>query len=287
MIPKEIQALFDFIDYLDSNKSEFIKLIPLVNELKGLENKRSELKPHNNSKDKQQYGIIQKEISEKFEPVKINILNPVLEKLITLGIWNDDDTFASIWNNNIPAISELKENFTDEDVERILQNKQKYLSFREETNTDFLCLDFAFNKLDEILKELFDFFKNTKENEFKNFETKTIKVGSFEEATKVWIENRGKNTRFFIPSKTVFAKPKITQTNSTSIKNEIIMGDKIEVGNIPNNSGNISIGKDNQQNIQTTETKSDDEIDRKSFIVQCWDFTVSIFRMIVSFFKCA
>ncbi|GHT45353.1 hypothetical protein FACS189440_01200 [Bacteroidia bacterium] len=218
MIPKEIQALFDFIDYLDSNKKEYIEnYIPLITEQKLLDEKRQKLKPIDNYKKRQQYNNIQTEISEKSTPIKNGIWNPILNKLKELKIWAGDDTFASIWNNNISAISKLKENFTKEDIVLILQHKQKYLSFREETNIDFLCLGFAFSALDEVLKELFDFFKDTEENEFENFETKTIKVNSVKEAIKILKENQ--NSKIAIPIETIFAKQETIQTNSKNIKN--------------------------------------------------------------------
>jgi FtsZ-binding cell division protein ZapB len=92
MIPQKIQALFDFIDFLDANKKEYIeKYIPLCNELSELDKQRSKLKPNENYKDKQSYECIQKEIKEKFEPITDNIYKPVTNKLRELGIWSRDD----------------------------------------------------------------------------------------------------------------------------------------------------------------------------------------------------
>ena len=52
MIPPKIQALFDFIDYLDNNKKQYIeKYIPLCDELDALAKQRRKLKPNNNYKD--------------------------------------------------------------------------------------------------------------------------------------------------------------------------------------------------------------------------------------------
>ncbi len=247
MIPKKIQALFHFIDFLDRNKKEYIEVYtPLCNELKNLDNQRSELKPSKNYTDKQQYDNIQNQIKEKLLPITSNIYKPILTKLSELGIWSGDETHSSIWNNNISAISDFNRDFTSEDIEPVMQYKQMYLSFRTETNTDFLSLSFVFQNLDEVLKVLFDFFKDTKENEFDSFETKTININSLDEAVNSLVENKGKNVKFSIPSKTFFESPHETQirTNSTNIKNEIIMGHKIEVGDITNNSGQIIVGKD-------------------------------------------
>jgi len=246
MIPQKIQALFDFIDYLDSKKIEYIeKYIPLCDELNNLDTRRSELKPKINYIDKQQYDEIQKQITEKFEPITQNIYMPVLNKLKELEIWSGDDVYASIWNNNSSAIHDFKDNFTFEDADKVKTYKQKYLNFRTETNSNFLCLQFVFSNLDDILKVLFDFFKDTSENEFESFETKTIEVNSIKDAAKGFMETKGKNVRFSIRQESLFDyhNLKQLQPHLQNVKNEIIMGDKIQVGDISNNSGQIIIGK--------------------------------------------
>lgn len=245
MIPQEIQALFDFIDYLDGNKADYIKkYIPLCNELSNLDLQRSKLNPKKNYIDKQKYDNIQNEISEKFQPITQNIYIPVLNKLRELEIWDGDEVFTSIWNKNASVIYDFKEHFTSEDADKVKLYKQKYLGFRKETNSNFLCLQFVFSNLDEILKELFDFFKDTDENEFESFETKTIEVNSFRDAVKGFAEAKGKNVRFSIPQESLFDYQNVKQylPQLPNIKNEIIMGHKIQVGDISNNSGQIVIG---------------------------------------------
>ena len=127
MIPEKIQALFDFIDYLDDRKAELIDTyLPLCDELSKLDVQRSNLKPRNNYMDKQKYDEIQKIITEKFQPITQNIYIPVLNRLQELKIWSGDDVFTSIWNNNTSAIYEFKENFESEDIAKIISFKQKY-----------------------------------------------------------------------------------------------------------------------------------------------------------------
>jgi len=247
MIPEKIQALFDFIDYLDDRKAELIDTyLPLCDELSKLDVQRSNLKPRNNYMDKQKYDEIQKIITEKFQPITQNIYIPVLNRLQELKIWSGDDVFTSIWNNNSSAIHEFKESFEPEDIAIVMAYKQRYLRFRNETNTNFLCLQFVFSNLDEIYKELFDFFKDTTENEFDIFETKTVEVNSIADAVKGFADNRGKNVKYSIPQESIFDYQNVKQylPQLPSIKNEIIMGHKIQVGDISNNSGQIIIGKD-------------------------------------------
>lgn len=256
MIPKKIQALFDFIDYLDGNKKEYIeKYIPICNELIILSNQRNKLNPNKNYIDKQKYDTIQEKIVEKFSPITLNIFKPITNKLRELEIWSGDDTYDSIWNSNSSAILNFKENFKSEDVPEIINYKNKYLSFRKETNTDFLCLTFAFNALDDTLKELFDFFKNTENNEFDSFETKTIKVDNIREALQGFMGDKSKNVKFSIPTDAFFDNPDDKQTKKqiTNIKNELIMGDKFQVGDIPNNTGQVTIGKENKTIVNDKE----------------------------------
>ena len=289
MIPEKIQTLFDFIDFLDKNKAIYIeKYIPLCNELIDLEEQRHNLKPNENYKDKHSYDEIQKQIKEKFETITENIYKPITSKLKELGIWLGDEVYKSIWNNNFSEISDFKRNFLKEDTQIVFQYKQKYLSFRTETNNDFLCLSFVFSNLDEILKELFDFFKDTKENEFDYFETKTIEVGGFSEIAKNLKENKGKNAKYSIPNEDVFGqKQTMPSTKIAEMKNEFNifnMGDKIKVGDISNNSGQITFGKNNE-----IEVNSNDDIAKKSFRWQKRDTIImaiiGIIGLVIAYFS--
>ena len=276
MIPQKIQALFNFITFLDKNKAEYIeKYIPLCNELRELDKRRSTLKPKENYKDKYSYEFIQKEIEEKFKPIMENIYKPFTNKLCELGIWSGDDVYASIWNNNISEIEDFKRNFLQEDTERVFHYKQKYLLFRTETSNDFLCLSFILSNLDEIFKVLFDFFKDTQENEFDSFETKTVEVGDLDEITKSIKDNVGKNVRYSIPTETFFDKKEIAPTTKSSeAKTEFNFYntiDKIETGNISNKNGQITVGNNNK-----TEVNSNDEIAKKSYRWQKRDTIISI-----------
>ncbi|MGN8057615.1 hypothetical protein ACTJKN_15155 [Pedobacter sp. 22163] len=92
MIPERIEALFRFIDYLGSKKAEYIeKWIPLCNYLHGLDAQRSILNPRKNYIEKQKYDVLQKEITEKFQPIHQEVYFPFLNKLKELKIWSGDD----------------------------------------------------------------------------------------------------------------------------------------------------------------------------------------------------
>jgi hypothetical protein len=247
MIPKKILSIFEFIDYLDVNKPEYIeKYIPMCNDLEKIIVSRSELRPEINYIEKLKYDIIQNEINEKLSPIILNVFIPLTEKLKELGIWLGDQTYSSIWNVNISAISDFKVNFSSEDISQVIAYKKKYLAFRIETNTYFLCLQLVFCELDEVLKALFDFFKDTSENEFDRFEAKVIEVNSIADAVNSSLVNVGRHVKFNISNKCERSNKQqaVTQKNFQKAKYEIVMGDKISVGDIKNNSGYVILGKD-------------------------------------------
>lgn len=277
MIPKEIEAIFTFIDFLDNNKEVYIsKYIPLCNELRDLDAKRSNLRPNANYKDKQEYDKVQSQIKLKFKPVYENVYTPIANKLRELEIWSGDEAFASIHNNNISAISSLKENFTEEDLKQIFKYKEKYLHFRLETNDNFLSLGLIFDSLDELLKNLFDFFKDSDDNEFHQFETKTISVSSIEDMVEKLKENKGKSFKYSIPTDALLPKKKnvYDKESLTNIKTEVIMGDKIETGNISNNKGQISVGNNNIINEK-------DNLAKKSFNWTKWGIIIATLLAII------
>lgn len=279
MITNKIKAIFEFIDFLDERKETLINdYLPLCEELKELDIQRRQLSPRNNYKDKQKYDTLQSKIKEKFTPITEDIYKPITNKLLELGIWSGDEEYSSIWNNNIDEISVFKENFSEEDLPEIFEYKNKYISFRTETNSNFLCLGLLLQDLDELFKSLFDFFKDTPDNEFESFEPKTIKVDSIEELAQLTSENQDMNIKYEIQFSTLknetqsAEKPIIGQ----NIKNEFIMGDKIEANNV-SNSGQLNIGKSN--NIDNK--NNDNELSKKSFNWQKWGIIIASILSII------
>lgn len=182
MITDKIKTLFSFIEFLHSNIEKFKQYDEVINELYLLDNERKKLKPRKNFTDKLKYDEIQYELKNKFKVIKENIIQQIQAKANELNICYLNKT-ETLWNWNISEVHNLKENFSKNDITEILQHKSKYIEFRTKTNCTYFQ-DFFFDDLDEILKELFDFFKESTENEFEVFETKTIQVNSFREAVE-------------------------------------------------------------------------------------------------------
>jgi len=194
LVPK-IKALFKFIEFLHSNIDSFKKYDEVINELHLLDKERQKVTPRKNFADKLKYDEVQAKIEDKFKVIQENIIKLIQAKATELNICNLNKT-ETLWNWNISEISNLKENFSKKDLPEIFRHKRKYLEYRTKTNCTYFQ-DFFFNDLDEILKELFDYFKETKQNEFEHFEAKSLQVNSFEEAIK---EIQKGHTKFTLPN---------------------------------------------------------------------------------------
>ncbi len=236
----KIKALFLFIEYLHSNIENFNQYNDLIKELELLDKERNKLSPKKNYQDKLKYDEIQKSIQEKFKIIRENIIEPIQKKATELNICDLNET-KTLWNWNISEINNLKESFSQKDLPEIIRHKKKYLEYRTETNGEnYFELQFFFNDLDEILKLLFDYFKETDQNEFEPFETKTIQVNNINEAV-----------REFTKEKSEFVKLKISGLNidiggSDTFKNMPVINEhylplindlkkKINNNEIPNN----------------------------------------------------
>lgn len=190
MIPDKIKALFKFIKYLHSNIGNFKQFNSLIIELEKLDKARRELKPEKNYKDKLKHDKVQAEIGIKFKKLQDGTVNLIKAKARELKICDPDKT-ETLWNYNISEIDKLKKEFDESYLDTIFEYKKKYIQFRTETNHNYFSLGFFFDDLDEILKELFDYFKESEnENEFEKFESKEIKVDSIALMLKLFKEKR-------------------------------------------------------------------------------------------------
>lgn len=185
MITPKIKALFQFIEYLHSNIDTFKQYDEVLNELYLLDKQRKQVSRRKNFKDKLKYDEVQAEIKDKFKIIQENILQPIQTKATEFNICDLNKT-ETVWNWNSTEIHQLKENFSKDDLPEIFSHKSKYIEYREKTKGEaFFGLGFFFDDLDELLKELFDYFKEAEHNEFETFETKAIQVNDISEAVKL------------------------------------------------------------------------------------------------------
>ena len=191
MITDRIKVLFNFIDYLHANIDNFNKYNELINELEFLKAEKNKLNPESNYKDKLKFNDIQIELESKFKKLQENTANPIKAKAKELEVCNFDKEPNYSFNGVEAEIHQLKENFKNEDLPAIFKHKNLYLEFRKKTHKDFLSLGMFFSDLDRINKNLFDFFKDTEQNEFETFEKKKIVVNSISRTIELFKKGYG------------------------------------------------------------------------------------------------
>lgn len=201
MITPKIKTLFQFIDYLHSNIENFNQYNDLIKELESLNKVRSNLKPEQNYKDKLQYNKVQAEIENKFKTLQHNTANLIKAKAKELNVCSFENEPRYNFNGVETQIRQLKKNFSNEDLPEIFRHKSQYLEYRSSTHDTFLSLQIFFDELDKIAKSLFDYFKDTEQNEFEAFEIKAIPVNSIAEAIQGFKKGQSK---FSLPSSFLF-----------------------------------------------------------------------------------
>lgn len=197
----KIKTLFQFIDYLHSNIENFNQYNDLIKELESLNKVRSNLKPEQNYKDKLQYNKVQAEIENKFKTLQHNTANLIKAKAKKLNVCSFENEPNYNFNGIETEIRQLKDNFSNENLTEIFKHKSQYIEYRSQTHGTFLSLQFFFDELDEIAKSLFDYFKDTEQNEFEAFEIKAIPVNSIAEAIQGFKKGQ---TKFTLPSSFLF-----------------------------------------------------------------------------------
>jgi len=210
MIAPKIKALFQFIEYLHSNIDSFNLNNDLIKELELLAEERKKIIHKRTFKDKLKYDEVQAEIETKFKTLQDNTANLIKAKAKELNICNFDNRFHYSFNGIETDIDQLKENFSKDDLPEILKHKQQYIEYRTKTHKTFLSLGFFIDRLDEITKSLFDYFKETEQNEFENFETKAIPVNDIDEMIK--LSQFGKFQKFTLTN-SLFNTSTIQQLN--------------------------------------------------------------------------
>ena len=201
MITPKIKALFQFIEYLHSNIDNFNLNNDLIKELEQLDEKRQKVISKKTYKDKLKYDEVQAEIETKFKILQGNTANLIKAKAKELNVCNFDNEPNYSFNGIEADILQLKENFSKDDLPEIFKHKQQYIEYRTKTHRTFLSLAFFIDKLDRVTKSLFDYFKETEQNEFEAFEIKAIPVNSIAEVIQGFKKGQ---TKFTLPTNFLF-----------------------------------------------------------------------------------
>lgn len=242
MISSKVQSMFDFIDFLKGLEDRLVKLLPVCAELDEIEDARDKLNPDKNYRDKLLFDSHTSQRNLLFDELLNNVYKPISEKLLELELWSGDKSYSSIWNVNFPAIVDMRQHFTLDDAKLIIEYKNKYLDFRMRANSNFYCVGMLFHDVDQLFKELFDFFKDSEVNEFEGLEPTVMNFEDFEQALELIRNKKKRNIVFKLPNDYLIkSDDKQIFYPTVNIQNEFIMRDKITIGNI-DNSGQLAVG---------------------------------------------
>jgi hypothetical protein len=222
---QQIKALFKFIEFLHSNIQNFNQYDEVISDWVYSANQMNNLNPNKNSTDKLKYDNLEGNFECNLKIIQKNIQEPIHSKATELNIC-DIDKEDTIWNWNYSEITNLKESFSKEDLPEILEHKKKYIEFRTKTNfNEFLMIFFV--TLDTILKELFDYFNETDQNEFEAFEMKGIQVNSFSDAIDRFEPGQTKFTFSnsqspLLKNKAILTQPIVSETAKYTAKHYVL-----------------------------------------------------------------
>jgi hypothetical protein len=208
MITPKIKSLFQFIEYLHSNIDNFNLNNDLIKELELIKEERNKVSSKNTFTEKLRYDKLQAELESKFKVLQDNTANLIKDKAKELKVCNFDNEPNYSFYGIETEILKLKDNFSNEDLPEIFLHKNQYIEYRTSTHKTFLSMAFFFSDLDRITKSLFDYFKETEQNEYEAFETKAIQVNSIEDAVKGFSKGQ---TKFIIPTFMNNTKSKIQE----------------------------------------------------------------------------
>lgn len=217
---KQVKPLFEFIDFLYFNRSEFIEYNSFVDEYERLKMERGTIMLSNNYKKL----IAKKELDHKIKGKKVlihtNIAEPIIKKMHYLDVYDlyeyDSDGYCVKFM--MSGIDSQKKYCTSDAFKLIQLYEDRYVEFREATKYNQYDCDELFEEVDNLLEDLFSFVHEDEVSKLKVSKKKhleSIGVLSIKPATD--------NNLQAVPSKTNLKKEGGAEThteNETSITPE-------------------------------------------------------------------
>lgn len=145
--------VLEFIDYLHENRSYMKDDIKLINEIQALHDKQHNLKRNENYKDARKFKEIQSGKVSKLDNLTWN--NLITSKAKELNLYEGDSTI-DLRNNLNPAIH--LDFIKTAEADEIIKAKDKYLTFRKETDFCNFLNGLLFRDLDLALIDFFGAF---------------------------------------------------------------------------------------------------------------------------------
>ncbi len=156
-------AVLEFIDYLYDNRSLMRDDIKTIEEMSRIREKQSPLKPREYYKDKLKYDELNKAFMEKLNELdELSYSTLIILKAKELGLYKNSTIEI---RNNLDVTAHLLSDIKPGEAEKIVKAKDKYLTFRKDTDFCNFYTGSLFHDLDLALIEFFGAFTDVSDME--------------------------------------------------------------------------------------------------------------------------
>jgi hypothetical protein len=147
------KSILEFIDYLYENRGYMKDDVKTIEEIYKIGVKQYRLKPRENYKDMREFNKLQSEKEELYHNLTWN--NLIYSKAKELKLY--ENLTIEIRNNLNPG-KHLGDHIKPTEEKKIIEAKEKYLTFRKETGFCSFMIGFLFMDLDRALTPFFGAF---------------------------------------------------------------------------------------------------------------------------------
>lgn len=145
--------VLEFIDYLHENRSYMKDDVRTIEKIRGIGGKQHRLKPKESYKDARKFNELQTEMESELNSLTWN--NLIIEKAKELKLYENSTLDI---RNRLNTTMHLMDDIKPAEEAEIIEAKEKYLTFRKETDFCSFLTGFLFMDLDRALTEFFGAF---------------------------------------------------------------------------------------------------------------------------------
>jgi hypothetical protein len=153
-------AVCEFIDYLYEYRSDMRDDIKTIEEMILIRKKQSTLKPREYYEDKRKYDECEKAFTDKLDSLTFE--NLITSEAKKLGLYKNSTIEI---RNNLNVTAHLLSDIKPSEAEKIVEAKDKYLTFRKDTDFCNFLTGSLFHDLDLALIEFFGAFTDVSDME--------------------------------------------------------------------------------------------------------------------------
>ncbi len=147
------KSILEFIDYLHKNRSYMKDDVRTIEKIRGIGGKQHRLKPKESYKDARKFNELQTEMESELNSLTWN--NLIIEKAKELKLYENSTLDI---RNRLNTTMHLMDDIKPAEEAEIIEAKEKYLTFRKETDFCSFLTGFLFMDLDRALTEFFGAF---------------------------------------------------------------------------------------------------------------------------------